>query len=87
MKGTSLARIVSAAIWYYPKKTDLRIRHEQLRATGNIGDILILKAAPPGAAYDYDFEVVPSTDARVVALDAACTVRVAANSQKRYGYV
>ena len=79
--------VVSAAIWYYPKKTDLRIRHEQLRAAGNVGDILILKAAPPGAAHDYDFEVVPSTDARFVALDAACTVRVAANSQKRYGYI
>lgn len=79
--------IVNATMWYNPEKTDLRIRHTQLRAGGNVGDILAFKAAPTGAAYDYDFEVVPPTDAQFAALYAACNVSVAGNSRKRFGYI
>ena len=79
--------IVNATMWYNPEKTDLRIRHAQLRAGGNVGDILAFKAAPTGVAYDYDFEVVPPADARFAALYAACNVSVAGNSRKRFGYI
>jgi HKD family nuclease len=79
--------VVTATIWYNPEKVDLRIRHEQLRAAGTVGDILAIRAAAPGADYDYDFEVIARADSRFASLDSACNVKVAANSKKRFGYI
>ena len=78
---------VTATIWYNPERTDLRIRSEQLRAAGKVGDILALRVAATGAVYDYDFEVIPRADSRFSSFDSACNVRVAANSIKRFGYI
>lgn len=79
--------LVSAAMWYNPHKVNLRIRQEQLRSAGKVGDILILSAAPPGAACDYEFEVVAPTERRFGSLAKACRMKAAANSKKRYGYI
>lgn len=79
--------VVTATIWYNPEKIDLRIRHEQLRAAGKVGDILVFGAAPPGARYDYNFEVISHTDSRFASFEAACNTKVAANSKKRFGYI
>jgi hypothetical protein len=73
--------------WNNPERTDLRIRSEQLRAAGKVGDILALRVAATGAVYDYDFEVIPRADSRFSSFDSACNVRVAANSIKRFGYI
>jgi hypothetical protein len=79
--------LVSAVMWYNPDKVDLRIRHEQLRSAGKVGDVMILSTASPGAAYDYQFEVVAPADPRFKSLSKACGKKVAANSKKRYGYI
>lgn len=78
--------VIKATIWYNPEKVDLRIRHEQLRAAGTVGDIVAITAAAPGASYDYDFEVIAPTDSRFVSLESACNVKVPGNSKKKYGY-
>lgn len=77
---------IVANVWYNPKKNDVRIRHEQLRAAGQIGDILVLRAPPSKANVDYEFEVVKPADSQFSNLDAACTVNIP-NSKKRIGYV
>ncbi len=79
--------VVTATIWYNPEKIDLRIRHEQLRAAGKVGDILVFASAPTGARYDYSFEVISPTDSRFASFEVACNTRVATNSKKRFGYL
>jgi HKD family nuclease len=79
--------LVSATMWYNPNKVDLRIRQEQLRSAGNVGDILILAAASQGASCDYEFEVVRRSDPRFGSLAKACSNKAGANSKKRYGYL
>ena len=79
--------VVTATIWYNPEKVDLRIRHEQLRAAGKVGDILAIRAAATGAGYNYDFDVIARNDSRFPSLESACNVKVAANSKKRFGYI
>jgi hypothetical protein len=87
IKIVNSGALVRAAIWYNPDKVDLRIRQEQLRSAGKVGDILVLRAAPTGAAYDYEFEVVSPTDRRFKRLFKACSIMAGANSKKRYGYI
>lgn len=84
---TKTGNTVSATVWYNPDKIDLRIRNRVLRASGKVGDILVLRKATADSKHHYDFEVVPQGNQRFAKLDAACRVRAAANSKKRFGYI
>jgi hypothetical protein len=84
---TKTGNTVSATVWYNPDKVDLRIRNRVLRASGKVGDILVLRKAAAGSKHHYDFEVVPQGDQRFAKLYAACSVKAAANSKKRFGYI
>jgi HKD family nuclease len=78
---------VEATIWFNPEKVDLRIRNKELRAAGNVGDILVLTKAKAGGSFDYSFDVITPVDARFPALSAACGHSAAKNSKKRFGYI
>lgn len=85
MAGTN--NPVAATIWFNPEKVDLRIRNKELRAAGNVGDILVLTKGKAGGSFDYSFDVIPPADARFPALSAACGHSAAKNSKKRFGYI
>jgi len=77
---------IVATVWYNPKKNDLRIRHQQLRGAGHVGDILLLRMPSSPATFEYEFDVIKPTDARFADLLASCTIKIP-NSQKRIGYI
>lgn len=77
--------LITATIWHNPKKNDIRIRAEDLRSAGNVGDILVMWPAPAGSGYDYVAEVVPATSPTYTTTLANLTVHVT-NSQKVIGY-
>lgn len=81
---TGHAGLLPATIWFNPRKKDIRIRQELIRSAGKIGDILLMRRAPPGAGYDYDMEVVPKTSPTFGGIDAKLTTKV--SSKKRIGY-
>lgn len=77
--------LITATIWHYPKKNEFRIRAEDLRSAGNVGDILVMWHAPTGVGYDYVAEVVPITSPNFAAVVAKLTIKIN-NSQKIIGY-
>lgn len=78
--------LLDVAVWFNPKKIDIRFRESTLRSAGDIDDILVIEHAPPGANYDYKMEVVPKLDPRYSGLYAALTHIVPSPSHKKFGY-
>ena len=56
--------LLDVAVWFNPDKVDLRFRESNLRAAGDIDDILVIEHAPQGANYHYSMEVIPASDVR-----------------------
>jgi hypothetical protein len=79
-------QVVEGTIWYNPNKGDIRIRSEELRSRGSIGDLLRMEAAPPDSAYDYLVDFVSPNDSLFGHWDALCNRPIGGNSPKRYGY-
>jgi len=79
------AGILTATIWFNPIKVDIRIRNAELRAAGNVNDILLVQEAPPGAPYHFRMEVVPPTDPRYAGIRARLLIKIP-NSEKVFGY-
>lgn len=77
--------IITVNMMTWPAKRDFRIRSERLRSAGKIGDILHLQRTTPGIGYDYDVEIVSTTDDRHPSYLALCN-RPVPNSRKKYGY-
>lgn len=76
---------LSATIWFNPLKKDLRIREENIRSAGAVGDILLVRRAPLGSAHDYEMEIVKPTNAIFAATLAKLTTKVQ-GSKKVIGY-
>ncbi len=72
-------------MWYNPDKRDLRLRSEELRSSGSIGDILRIEKVS-GAGYDYYIEIVPTGTTQHPVYLAKCVESVRAPSKKKFGY-
>lgn len=75
--------LVNMMTW--PDKSDFRLRNEELRSAGNIGDILKIEKLNSPVGYDYNVEVIPQGHAQFAAYSARCTNSVR-NSKKIFGY-
>lgn len=67
-------------------KHDLRLRSEQLRSAGNIGDILYLERSNGQSGFTYYVEVIPLGSVRHSQYLAQC-VNSVRNSNKKWGYI
>ncbi len=85
IKLVGQANLISASIWHNPIKNDIRIRAEQLRASGNIGDILLVRKGSSGSGEDFEVEMIPISDPNYSSIYNLLTVSIP-NSKKRIGY-
>lgn len=77
--------IVTATIWYNSDKKDVRIRSEDLRSAGNVGDILYMEASSD-PDFDYYVDVIPQGTSRHSEYLARC-INPVRNSLKRWAYI
>ncbi len=77
--------VVTATIWYNSDKKDVRIRSEDLRSAGNVGDILYMEMSSD-PAYDYYVDVIPQGTSRHAEYLAMC-VNPVRNSLKQWVYI
>jgi HKD family nuclease len=78
-------KIVNAVFWYNPNKKDVRIRSEDLRSAGKVGDILYMKTSgDPG--FDYHIEVISQGTPHHQKYSAMCK-NIVRNSLKRWVYL
>jgi len=77
---------VPVNMWYNPDKRDLRLRSEQMRSAGAVGDILYVERSDKKSGFAYYVNVIPLTSAQHSAYLARCTEAVR-NSKKRWGYL
>ena len=75
--------LVNMMTW--PVKRDFRLRSEELRSAGKVGDILRLERAASGSGFDYYVEIVPQGTTEYARRLAQC-IRAVRNSAKRFGY-
>jgi len=76
----------SVSIWYNPDKKDMRIRGENIRSAGIVGDILYLERADGTRGFTYYAEIIPQGTTRHDKYIALCTKGVR-NSQKQWNYL
>lgn len=76
---------ITINMWYNPDKRDLRLRSEELRSAGAVGDILRIEKVD-GTGYDYYIEIVPTGTTQHPVYLAKCDQSVRAPSKKKYGY-
>jgi len=76
---------VSVNMMTWPVKHDFRLRSEELRSAGNVGDILRMERSEVGSGFDYYVEIIPQGTSDYNKRIAQC-VRPVRNSKKRYGY-
>lgn len=79
-------KIVPVNMMTWPDKSDFRIRSEELRSAGNIGDILRMEKMGNHSSYDYYVEIIPKGTTHYQIYDAICNQPVRPPSKKRYGY-
>lgn len=72
--------------WYNPEKHDLRLRSENMRSAGSIGDILYVERSNGTSGFAYYVDVVPQGSPRHAELLTKCTNSVR-NSKKVFGYL
>lgn len=77
--------IFSVNMMTWPAKHDFRLRSEQLRSAGNIGDILYLERSNGQSGFTYYVEIIPQGTARHGQYLALC-VNAVRNSTRRWGY-
>lgn len=70
---------------FNPVKKDIRVRHAQLRAAGNVNDILLIRQLPVSGPNKYDISIVKTTDPNYSFYDAKLKIKIS-NSPKRIGY-
>jgi len=76
----------TVTMWYNPDKKDLRLRSENLRSAGGIGDIFYMQRADGAGGFSYYVEIVPVGTGRYNSLIPHCNMQVR-NSQKLFGYL
>lgn len=72
--------------FYNPVKRDMRLRSENIRSAGSIGDILYVERTDGSAGFSYYIEVVPQGVPRHDELLEFCVQRVP-NSPRVFGYL
>ncbi|MEM5426106.1 phospholipase D family protein [Paraburkholderia ferrariae] len=77
--------IVTVTIWYNSGKRDMRIRSEDLRSAGLVGDILYVEASSD-PSYDYYVNVIPQGTSQHGTYLALC-VNTVRSSLKRWAYL
>jgi len=78
--------IVEVNMMTWPDKHDFRLRSEQLRSAGNIGDILYLERSDGLSGFTYYVEVIPAGSAKYPQHLAYC-VNAVRNSKRVWGYL
>lgn len=78
--------IFPVSIWYNPTKKDVRIRSENIRSAGVIGDIFYLERADGTGGFTYYAEIIPQGTSRHDEYSALCTKGVR-NSHKQWNYL
>ncbi len=81
--GTDL---VDVNMMTWPAKHDFRLRSEQLRSAGNIGDILYMERSDGQSGFTYYVEIIPQGSARHGQYLAQC-VNAVRNSTRKWGYI
>ena len=71
--------------WYNPDTRDFRMRSEDMRSAGAIGDILYVERSNGTGGFSYYVDVVPQGSPKHVDYLARCTTPVR-NSKKLFGY-
>jgi hypothetical protein len=74
-----------ANMFFNPRKGDFRVRHEALRSSGNVGDILWVQRVDAANGFEYDVQVAPQGTPLFNQLQPLCNTAVP-NSLKRFGY-
>jgi HKD family nuclease len=77
--------VVAVTIWYNSGKRDMRIRSEDLRSAGAVGDILYVEVSS-NPSYEYYVKVIPQGTTQHGAYLARC-VNTVRNSLKRWAYL
>lgn len=80
------ATVVDVNMMTWPAKHDFRLRSEQLRSAGNIGDILYMERSDGLSGFTYYVEVIPQGSARHGQYLARC-VNAVRNSTRKWGYI
>ena len=70
---------------YWPNKHDFRLRSEDLRSAGNVGDILRMEKVDPASGYEYYVDIIPQETSLHSLYLALCRESVR-NSTRKYGY-
>ncbi len=78
--------VVDVNMMTWPAKHDFRLRSEQLRSAGNIGDILYMERSDGQSGFTYYVEVIPQGSARHGQYLARC-VNAVRNSTRKWGYI
>ena len=73
-------------MWYNPDKKDLRLRSENMRSAGAIGDILYVERGDGTGGFSYYVDIVPQGSPKHAQYLAQCTNAVR-NSKKLWGYL
>lgn len=77
--------LITASIWHDPIKVDIRIRAEQIRSAGSVGDIMLVRVGATGSGYDFEIEIIKTTNPLYASFLARLVTPIR-NSQKRIGY-
>lgn len=78
--------VVDVNMMTWPAKHDFRLRSEQLRSAGNIGDILYMERSDGKSGFTYYVEVIPEGSARHGQYLTLCINNVR-NSTRKWGYI
>jgi HKD family nuclease len=81
--GTS---IVDVNMMTWPDKHDFRLRSENIRSAGNVGDILRMERADGTGGFTYYVEIIPQNTIQHSTNLALC-VNTVRNSVRRWGYI
>ena len=74
-----------ASMFFNPRKGDFRVRHEALRSSGSVGDILWIQRVNPANGFEYDVQVAPQGTPLFNQLQPLCNTAVP-HSLKTFGY-
>lgn len=78
-------RVISLNMMTWPAKHDFRLRSEELRSAGEIGDIVKIERPSDSIGFEYRIEIVPKGSAEHALYLAKCTEKVR-NSKRVWGY-
>lgn len=78
-------QIVTVNMMCWRLKRDFRLRNSDLRSAGRVNDILVLTRVTPSSGYDYDVQIIATSDPSYKSNLSLCTQSVR-NSKKKWGY-